>query len=191
MAGFHLLGTPIGNIPFSRDVFEDRIQKIAEIFDRLPDIGDAQTEFALLRSCFSLPKLTYCLRTCDPAHLLPSYRKFDSLQFATFSQLFGRPLDHDAQIQAFLPVKKGGVGLRSAEQHSSEAFTSEELLPPNLDQHSLSRDIDSNFGEILLDKASARDSARLRSLSLSHTGDWLDAVPSPSLGLHLVSVPLE
>ena len=224
-AGFHLLGAPIGNIPFSRDAVEDRIQKIAEIFDRLPDIGDAQTEFALLRSCFSLPKLTYCLRTCDPAHLLPSYKKFDSLQFSTFSHLFGRQLDNDAKIQAFLPVKNGGVGLRSAEQHSSAAFiasniqsrqvvdkilpshitrrslhnaftllqrftgnasfTSEELLPPDSNQHSLSHEIDSNFGKILLSKASARDSARLHSLSLPHAGDWLDAVPSPSLGLHL------
>ena len=52
-AGYHLLGAPVGNIPFSRDLVDERIQKIAEIFDRLPAIDDAQTEFALLRSCFS------------------------------------------------------------------------------------------------------------------------------------------
>ena len=225
VAGFNLLGAPVGDISFSRDAVEDRIQKIAEIFDRLPAINDAQTEFALLRSCFSLPKLTYCLRTCDPSHLLPSYKQFDSLQFTTFSQVFGRPLDIDAKIQAFLPVKNGGVGLRSAEQHSSAAFiasnihsrnvvdkilspqvtrrslhnaftllqkytgnasfTSEELLPPNSDQHSISRDIDAFYAKILLDRASPRDSARLLSLSLPHAGDFLDATPSPSLGLHL------
>ena len=109
-AGFHLLGAPVGNIPFSQDAVQSRIRKIAEIFDLLPVIDDAQTEFALLRSCFSLPKLTYCLRTCDPSHL-PSYKEFDNLQFSTFSQLFGRTLDIDAKIQGFLPVKKGGVGL--------------------------------------------------------------------------------
>ena len=224
-AGYQLLGAPVGNIPFSRDVVEKRIQKIAEIFDLLPAIDDAQTEFALLRSCFSLPKLTYCLRTCDPAHLLLTYKNFDSLQFATFSQLFGHPLNANARTQAFLPVKMGGVGLRSAEHHSSGAFiasniqarpvvdqvlsphitrrslhnafsllqkhtgnptlTSEELLPPNSNQHSLSRDIDAYYGKTLLAHASPRDSARLLSLSLPHAGDFLDAVPSPSLGLHM------
>ena len=225
VAGFHLLGAPVGNISFSRDAVEDRILKIAEIFDLLPEIGDAQTEFALLRSCFSLPKLTYCLRTCDPSHLLPTYKHFDSLQFATFSKLFGRQLETDARIQAFLPVKNGGVGLRSAEQHSSAAFiasniqsrnvidqilspnvtrrslhnaftqlqihtgnatlTSEGLLPPESNQHSLSREIDSHYAQNLHARASPRDSARLLSLSLPHAGDWLNAVPSPSLNLKL------
>ena len=64
-------------------------------------------------------------------------------------------------------------------------FTSEELLPPNSDQHSLSRDIDTFYGKILLDRASPRDSARLLSLSLPHAGDWIDAIPSPSLNLHM------
>ena len=67
-------------------------------------------------------QLTYCLRTCDPAHLLPCYKTFDSLQFSTFSQLFGRQLNADAKVQAFLLVKLGGAGLLSAEQHSSAAF---------------------------------------------------------------------
>ena len=223
-AGFQLLGAPVGNIPFSRDIVDSRIEKIADIFDVLPSIDDAQTEFALLRSCFSLPKLTYCLRTCHPSNL-PAYKQFDALQFATFSQLFGHPLDSTARTQAFLPVKRGGVGLRSAQQHCSAAFiasnissrrivdqilpaevtrrsvtgafsllqtytgnasyTSEELLPPNSDQHSLSREIDANFSDILLSKASPRDSARLHSLNLPHAGDFLDATPSPSLGLHM------
>ena len=134
-------------------------------------------------------------------------------------------MDIDAKIQTFLPVKRGGTGLRSAEQHSSAAFissnthtrqivnkllpsfvsrrplgnsfsllqsfsgnatyASEELLPPNFDQHSLSIEIDSHFEEILLAKVSPRDKARLLSLSLPHAGDWLDATPAPALGLHM------
>ena len=145
-AGFHLLRAPIGNIPFSRDAVEDRIRKIAEIFDHLHELNDAQTEFTLLRSCFSLPKLTYCLRTCDPGHLLPCYKTFDKIQAKSFSQLFGRPLDTNAMIQAFLPVKHGGVGLRSAGQHSSAAFIAsnlqsrpilDKILPPHVTRRSL------------------------------------------------------
>ena len=208
VAGFQLLGAPIGNIPYSRDIVEKRIDKIAEIFDLLPELNDAQSEFSLLRHCFSLPKLTYCLRTCDPSHLLPSYKQFESLQFSSFSQLFGRQLDSHAKTQIFLPVKLGGAGLRSAEQHCSAAFiasnvhsrpilekilpphvtqrplanafsllqkysgnesyTSEDILPRNFDQHSLSREIDANYSDILLTNASPRDKARLLSLSLPH-----------------------
>ena len=227
VAGFQLLGAPVGNIPFSRDLVEERINKIGLIFDILPGLDDAQSEFALLRHCFSLPKLTYCLRTCNPSHLLSSYKEFDRLQFSSFSQLFGRPLDATAKTQAFLPVKSGGTGLRSAQQHCSAAFiasnfhsrpivdkiippnvcrrsladafallqqysgnatyVSEDFLPPDFNQHSLSREIDSNFASILLDKAEPRDRARLLSLSLPHAGDFLDATPSPALGLHLDS----
>ena len=226
-SGYHLLGAPVGDIPFSRGVVDDRIAKIAEIFDSLPSLNNAQLEFSLLRFCFSLPKLSYCLRTCDPLHLLPSYQNFDSLQLTTFSTLLGRPLDDGARIQAFLPVKLGGSGLRSANQHCSAAFiasteqtrsivdsilpphiarrstlnafpllqqhtgnvayTNAELLPPDFTQHSLSTEIDnSSYGQ-LLSNADSRNKARLHSLKLPHAGDWVDALPSPSLNLSLDS----
>ena len=72
------------------------------------------------------------------------------------------------------------------QNHTGNAsFMSEELLPSNSDQHSLSCDINAFKAKILLDRASPRDSARLLSLSLPHAGDFLDATPSLSLGLHL------
>ena len=144
-AGYHLLGAPIGDISFSRGVVDKRIAKIAEIFDLLPSLNDAQLEFSLLRFCFSLPKLSYCLRTCDPLHLLPSYQNFDSLQLSSFSTLLGRQLDDAARTQAFLPVKIGGSGLRSANQHCSAAFIAsnahtrnivDSLLPPRIERRS-------------------------------------------------------
>ena len=120
--GFMLLGAPVGDIPFARQVVHHRIGKIEAVLDALPSINDAQIEFALLRHCYSLPKLTYCLRTCDSSHLLPAYDHFDSLQLSSFSLLIGRQLDAAARTQAFLPVKLGGAGLRSAVLHSSAAF---------------------------------------------------------------------
>ena len=120
--GFSLLGAPIGDIPFSRDTVDERIEKIAAIFDVLPSLNNAQIGFGLLRYCYSLPKLSYCLRTCNPTHLLSAYTHFDSLQTESLSLLLGRSLDSNAKIQAFLPVKIGGVGLRSAAQHASAAF---------------------------------------------------------------------
>ena len=88
----------------SRDAVRARVEKIAAIFDVLPTFNNAQIEFGLLRYCFSLPKLSYCLRTCDPSQLLPIYQLFDSLQLSSFSLLLGRPLDDAARTQTFLPV---------------------------------------------------------------------------------------
>ena len=225
--GYDLLGAPVGDISFSRKVIDDRILKIAEIFDRLPDLNDCHVSFSLLRYCFSLPKFSYCLRTCDPSHLLPSYRHFDSLQYSTLSLLIGQPIGDDARIQACLPLKLGGVGLRSAESHCSAAFiasvahsrpildtisplplpsrsldpsfhllqtatgnptfSSLDLLPADFTQNSLSKLVDSHSLSSLLASADLRDCARLHSLNLPHAGAFLDAIPSPSLNLHLDS----
>lgn len=61
----------------------------------------------------------------------------------------------------------------------------ENISSPNSDQQSLSRDIDTYYAKTLLAQALPRDSTHLLSLSLPHAGDFFDAVPSPSLGLHI------
>ena len=41
-SGYNLLGAPVGDIPFSRGTVDDRISKIADIFDQLPSLNDAR-----------------------------------------------------------------------------------------------------------------------------------------------------
>ena len=122
--GFSLLGAPIGNIPFCRDVIQERILKISSILDLLPSLNNAQVEFSLLRYCYSFSKFTYCLSTCDPEHAVTCYKDFDHLQEQALTLIIGHPLNDAGKQQAFLPVKKGGTGLRSAYQHSSAAYIS-------------------------------------------------------------------
>ena len=72
--------------------------------------------------------------------------------------------------------------------HTGNAtYTSLDLFPPSSNQHSLSAEIDSNKRSLLLSSANLRNKARLHSLALPHAGDWLDALPSPSLNLHMDS----
>ena len=53
-------------------------------------------------------------------------------------------------------------------------------------QKQLSLKIDEKDHEKLLDDTeSSREKARLHSVQLAHSGDWLNVVPSPSLGLQL------
>ena len=122
--GYDLLGAPVGDIPFSRKIVEERILKIAAIFDLLASLHNSHVAFNLLRFCFSLPKFSYCLRTCDPSFLLSSYKRFDDLQYDTLGILIGQSLDMNARRQASLSVKLGGTGLRSAEDHCAAAFVS-------------------------------------------------------------------
>ena len=60
-----------------------------------------------------------------------------------------------------------------------------EMLPADFRQHSLSTEIDSFSRSRLFSSADARNKARLNSLALPHAGDWVDATPSPHLGLNL------
>ena len=227
LEGFSLLGAPIGNIPFCRDVINERILKISSILDLLPSINNAQVEFSLLRYCYSFSKFAYCLRNFLLEHVVVCYERFDGLQEQAFTQIMGRPLNDAGKQQALLPVKKGGAGLRSAKQHCSAAFiasvaqtraivdsllpqnvqrrsldsaflvlqqatgnatyTDLSLLPPEFSQHSLSLEIDNFNFTNLLTSSDDRNRARLRSLALPHAGDWVDAIPSPSLNLNLDS----
>ena len=123
----------------------------------------------------------------------------------------------------------GGLGLRSAEDHSAAAFITsllssqsirqgllnlteedskivipdhlltllstkqgEEATQENLEgvnQKTASLQIDLNNTKLLSSyltrEGVVRDIARFASLSLPHSGDWLQVVPSPVLGLHL------
>ena len=83
-AGFNPLGAPIGNIPFSRDTVTTRVEKLSSIYELLPSLNNSQIEFSIFRFCFSSPKLLYCLRTIEPASLLPIYKDFDTTTFHIF-----------------------------------------------------------------------------------------------------------
>ena len=67
--GFTLLGCPIGPPSFCEESLLHNVEKIKIALDRLGDLGDSQLETTLLRSCLSLPKLSFTLRSCPPSHI--------------------------------------------------------------------------------------------------------------------------
>jgi hypothetical protein len=91
--GLHLLGSPIGSPDFMKSVIDQRINNIEEIVLRqLPSLEDPQIQFCLLRSCLSLPKLIYSLRTCNPTEIEPCYSRFDVMQRAAIEEILGASL---------------------------------------------------------------------------------------------------
>ena len=229
--GIILLGTPIGDQAFTEQVIRKRFLKVKQITDSLPHLKDAHTEFALLRSCLSMPKVMYSLRTTDPTSLQGLWQEFDCMTRETLNSILGVPLNSIQWLQAQLPVKLGGLGLQAAEDHSAAAYSSSKLSSSELKERLLNlseEDCPTTLSAPLLALLSAkqgeeatkenltgvaqkaislkidlckhhrltehisntgvqRDMARLASLGLPHAGDWLNVIPSPSLGLHLRS----
>ena len=123
--GLELLGTPIGSDDLVQEFVNDRISGIEKsIVSNLSVLENPQIQLSLLRSCLSLPKIVYTLRTCKPASLDAAYKRFDNIQFSALEDILASSISSFAWRQATLPVSLGGLGLRSASSHSAAAYLS-------------------------------------------------------------------
>ena len=120
--GFTLLGCPIDPPSFCLNSILKRIGKVQSLFARLPDLHDSQIECALLRSCLSLPKIAFALRTCPPDFIYPALTVFDNLIREALSQLAGSTLSNWSWSKASLPSSLGGINLRQAVLHAPAAY---------------------------------------------------------------------
>ena len=90
--------------------------------DRLGDLGDSQLETTLLRSCLSLPKLSFTLRSCPPSHICYGAKAFDEAIRECLEHIIGGPISQWSWLKASLPSSRGGLNLRSAALHAPAAF---------------------------------------------------------------------
>ena len=74
----------------------------------------------------------YLLRTIDPTHHLSLWSKFDDLIRDTLTHILGSAVDEQGWAQAQLPVSMGGLGLRSADDHSAGVYISSVNASENL-----------------------------------------------------------
>ena len=221
--GIELLGAPIGSPAFSNQLVTARIEKLRQTLDLLPSLEDSHVEYCLLRSCLSLPTMSYSMRTCPPNHISSSLGLFDGLMRDALGSILGVGLSDRAWRQASLPVSLGGQGLRQVGLHSVAAFSvssmhSSSLVSAMVSPRAFNPDIshplsiindfsgktftcqdikDSSQKEIshcidlfsqkrLYNSSTGpRERARLGSVSLGHSGDWLNALPSKVMNLHM------
>ena len=99
-----------------------RISKIQSTLAHLPDLHESQIECSLLRSCLSLPKIAFALRTCPPDFIYPALTAFDNLIGEALSQLVSSPLSNWFWSKASLPSSLGGINLRQAVLHAPAAY---------------------------------------------------------------------
>ena len=122
--GIIVLGSPIGSHEFVHEQIKKKIEKIQELTQLLPNIKDPHSEFVLLRSCFSLPKVVFLARSTDPTHHQDLWAGFDDLIRDTLNHILGSAINNQQWAQAQLPVAMGGLGLRGAVDHSAGAYVS-------------------------------------------------------------------
>ena len=186
-------------------------------------------EYVLIRSCLSIPKMMYTLRTTDPTNHQLCWQTWDDILREALTRILGRPLNDVQWQQAQLPVAMGGLGLSAARDHAPAAYTTSLLASQDLKlkilnsteqespatvqqalliylsdkmgeeasldsligvpQKAVSLTINQNKLQLLSDHINGlgdvREIARLSSLGLPHSGDWLNVMPSPTLGLHM------
>ena len=101
----------------------------------------AQDALLLLRNSFAIPKALYILRTA-PCFLSEQLEVFDGALRSILSQVLNIDLDQDmAWLQASLPVRAGGLGVRRAAQLAPSAYLAsaagcsaliQQIVPPSV-----------------------------------------------------------
>ena len=79
-------------------------------------------EATLLRSCLTLPKVAFFLRTCPPSHIIQATVTFDETMREALTDLTGCHLSRWAWLKASLPSFRGGLNIRRATLHASAAY---------------------------------------------------------------------
>ena len=215
------------NSPIFTEGIEEAVsqanQVVSNICNRI-QVLDAHTALFFLTNHTSAPRLNYLLRTAPLYQRPDSLSAIDQVVRDTATKVTNVELDASSWRQASLPIRYGGLGLRSinslalpcyissltksqplvqsiikqppssksshllqAEAHYIRVHPSATLPLAEAATRQRSWDEQACQAELnnLLSSANQVHSARLRAAASPHTGAWLQALPSPSLGLLL------
>ena len=121
--GAELLGSPVwGSEQFFQDCFSKRIEKIWQCQQELQSLENPQTELHLLRSCLSLCKINHLLRTVPPDKVPTQLQLFDHNLHRSLEGIVNCSISESSWLQATLPIRLGGLGLREACRSSPAAY---------------------------------------------------------------------
>ena len=130
-----LLGSSIGDTSSITDILRTKTTMLKRMGDRLHHLS-AHDAVLLLKHSFALPKLLYNLRT-SPCFLSPALQEYDNLLKSIVSGITNIHFGEDCPtwLQATLPVKMGGLGIRSAVQLAPSAFLASAAASSALVRH--------------------------------------------------------
>ena len=115
-----LLGAPLFSGPSLDAAWSQRCEDLSRAVDRLKNIG-AQEALILLRASFSAPRVLHLLR-CSPSMDHPALQIFDSQLRSAVCHIANVQLSDIQWLQASLPVRDGGLGVRQVALLAIPAF---------------------------------------------------------------------
>jgi hypothetical protein len=115
-----LLGAPLLTGPAMDGLLKSRCEDLKRAMDRLSLIS-SHDALVILKSALSAPKLTYTIRS-SPCSGHTELDNFDNLLRKGLSDIVNVNLTDLAWVQANLPVREGGLGIRSVALLAPSAF---------------------------------------------------------------------
>ena len=122
--GITVLGTPIGSPQYIERKMDERISKERELWMAIPTVPDLQCAWKLLVQSAN-PRANHTMRMMPPSQSAVYCRANDAGKEHTARELLGDlPRDREAEARQLstLPMRMGGLGLRSAERLAPAAF---------------------------------------------------------------------
>ena len=120
--GAHILGSPIGDPIKSQQYVAKRVVKIVKAIENVKKLNDPQKMLLLLRSCLSLPKFMFVLRSSPPENLLPCVKELDEATGSFLNLIFGADLKEKHLTRIGLAIDNSGFGIPLAKHRSHCAF---------------------------------------------------------------------
>ena len=126
LEGLEILGTPVGSVEFVQRLVDQRIQEEQKLWEAISWVPDLQCAWQILLQCAG-PRCHLFLRTLPPSQSAEYARQHDvgmmTIMEALLSGLTGDTDQNDTARQiASLPMRLGGLGLRSARRISPGTY---------------------------------------------------------------------
>ena len=121
--GITVLGTPVGSDQHTATKMDERIAKERRLWDAIPWVPDLQCAWHILLQSAN-PRANHSMRTLPPTLSAAYCDAHDAGIWATARALLGGipQEDEEARQRATLPMRMGGLGLRSAARCAPAAF---------------------------------------------------------------------
>ena len=124
--GIKVLGTPVGTHQFVSDVVTERVQEESRLWEAIGWVPDLQAAWQILLQCAG-PRCHHLLRTLPPSQSRQYAVMHDEGMMRVMDSLMGglpgeSQAKEDAYRLATLPMRMGGLGLRSATRMAPAAY---------------------------------------------------------------------
>ena len=124
-AGIKVLGSPVGGREFCAQVLDQRFAEERRLYETWHAVKDMQCAWQLVVQC-AVPRANHTLRTVPPSHSAEYAAKHDTELWQAATKVIGAAVDEkeDAAANdiATLPMRLGGLGIRSAARTAPAAY---------------------------------------------------------------------